>query len=199
MIFNIRGTHGSGKSTLARRVMDLYEFRAPKIVTGRSRPIGYDCESRTYRRLFVPGSYETPTGGCDTISEITTTYELVDAYATAGHVVLFEGILAQHSGGRLIALRDKHDVTVIALTTSLEICVESVLDRRAARGQFGDFNPRNVNREHKTVSGSVKKLRQLGVTVLEETRETAYEYLRQRLRTSREETSSEEDQQETLA
>jgi hypothetical protein len=181
-IYSVRGANGAGKSTLVRRVLELYPSQDEMRVESRKRPLGYRCSGGDMRPLFVPGSYETPTGGCDTISDVETAYALVKSYADLGLDVLFEGILAQHSSGRLLDLRASHRVEVIVLTTSEEDCVAAVRDRRAARGAtVEEFDPRNVIKEYKSVQSSSRALSSKGCSVSRLSREEAFEYLRDQL------------------
>lgn len=177
-IINIRGTHGSGKSTVVRRVLDLYENTSPVEIPSRSRPLGYRCSRAGMQNLYVPGHYETPTGGCDTISSIETIFGSVVTAAESGSSVLFEGIVAQHSAGRLIELHAKMPVVVIVLSTSRDECVESVRARRASRGDDREFDPKNVIKEYNSVVSSTKRLRRDGMSsaIMELSREDAFQY-----------------------
>lgn len=175
MIINVRGANGSGKSTLVKRVLDLYENEA-FYVTGRKRPMGYRCKSVRpgAERLLIPGAYETPTGGCDTISDAATIYDMVQQAADAGLDVLFEGIVAQHNTTRLLEIMKTHDVTVIQLATSMDDCVESVRQRRIARGDDSYFAGENVKKEWKSVKSSCDRIRNNGYQVLLLDREAAF-------------------------
>lgn len=181
LVINIRGSNGSGKSTLVRRVLEAHQAK-PVMQPGRARPIAYVCEAHDPRLAFI-GSYENPTGGADTITGgIERIFSLVQTYADAGVNVLFEGIVAQHSATRLLAVREKHDVEVVVLTTSLDDCVASVRERRAARGATTDeFDPKNVVKEYKSVLSSTRRLRGDGVKIHEMDRDEALRYVAGRL------------------
>jgi hypothetical protein len=95
----------------------------------------------------------------------------------SGVNVLFEGILAQHSTGRLVELIKSTtdvDYKIVVLSTSLEECIASVKKRRDDRGVVGDFDPRNVTREYKSVLSSTRRLEHDGVRVLRLDRESAF-------------------------
>lgn len=185
MIINVRGANGSGKSTVVRRVMEAFQVRDPIHTLGRSRPLGYVCGSvdSSSPRVFVPGSYETPTGGCDTISQIQVIYDLVKTYAdVAGINVLFEGILAQHSATRLREVASKHETFAVVLTTPLSTCVESVRARRLERGDDRPFDPKNVEKEYKSVLSSTRALRAAGgLTIVEASRDEALAFCIEKL------------------
>ncbi len=177
MIIHIRGANGSGKSTCVRRVLELYESE-PHFVEGRKRPLFYSCTSDSLIPVKIMGAYDIPSGGCDNIPQVATVFDTVEMLADAGHNVVFEGILAQHSAGRLLDLHMKHPVTVIVITTSLEDCIASVLERRHARGQMDPFDPRNVQKEFRSVISSTKRLRNDGLPVSEMSREEAFAFCR---------------------
>lgn len=168
-ILQIRGTHGSGKSTLVRSVMDEHFSMTPIYVEGRKRPLKYHGSHRFWvgpPSLVVPGSYENATGGCDTISEIAVIFDVVKEAARTGCNVLFEGILAQHSAGRVVELRDLgHELVVVVLDTSLEECIASVRQRRAERGDERPFSTDNVEKEWKGVQSAARTLKGRGVDV----------------------------------
>lgn len=177
MIINVRGANGSGKSTVVRRVLQSFQSTI-QLVPGRARPFAYQCVGGPY----ILGTYENPTGGCDTIPSIEVIFEAVKLSADAGRDVLYEGILAQHSATRLLELNRVHPVTVVVLTTPLEDCVQAVRDRRAARGEEKELDPKNVVREFQSVISSTKRLKSSGVEIVHLDREAAYEFCLRSLR-----------------
>lgn len=183
MIVNIRGTHGSGKSTLVRRVKELYgEGAVANMLSGRKQPYGYTCVSPELRPLYIAGHYVGACGGCDSISSIESIFGSVQIAAESGLSVLFEGIVAQHSAGRLLELNKVHPVTVIVLSTPLEECIRSVNLRRIERGQFEEVDPKNLTKEFKSVLSSTKRLRSEGMVIQEMDREQAFEFVSASLR-----------------
>jgi len=182
MILNIRGTSGSGKSTLARRIMSYYDCRQPFFFPDRKQPIGYLLSKigSPDPELFVVGHYETACGGCDTIAEkqFDTVYSLVRARARMGQHVLYEGLLLTAEANRLIALhRDEPGkVVVIQLTTPLELCRESVIARRAAKGSEKPLGPnfrKNLESKHKAGLATLRRFQAAGVTCFECDRDQA--------------------------
>lgn len=162
MIINIRGTHGSGKTTIARKVMAQFPKPKPIYVEGRTAPIGYHCGER----LFVAGSYENVSGGCDTIPKVDVIYKIIRRYAKRGFDVLFEGILAQHSTPSILKLHDRgYDVAVVAIDIPVEKAIRGVLARRKARGDTRPFNPANVVKEDRYTILAALRLRDEGVQV----------------------------------
>jgi hypothetical protein len=164
MIVNIRGTSGCGKSHLVRRVMDSYEHREQHFIEGRMRPIGYECFDHPRRNarapLWVIGHYETPCGGCDTISKGTLdyVYETVRHKHEQGFHLMYEGLVVTSDTRRCGALHtDGLPVLVVAIDESIETCVASVEARRRERGDDRPLNPRNtISKYWATVSGMTR-------------------------------------------
>lgn len=180
-IINVRGANGSGKSTCVRRILELHTLREPIMVEGRGRPLGYTCHRDEKPKLLIPGSYENPTGGCDTISSADLIYSMVIESARGGADVLFEGIVAQHNTTKLLEIHREIPVLVIRLATTEDECVEAVKQRRAARGDDREFDPKNVRKEYRSVMSSERRLLNNGVAVKVLDREAAFEYLRSEL------------------
>jgi thymidylate kinase len=181
MIINIRGTSGSGKSTLVRKVMELYKEKAAIHVDGRKQPIAYSLQSpETERDLFVPGHYETACGGCDTINGLDKIYDLVTENAVLGNV-LFEGLIVCSDFRRMVELREEfgaQNVLVIGLDTPVDVCLASVQERRAARGNDKPLNPKNTESKFKTNRRVLERFEEAGVPVVWLSREEAFERIK---------------------
>lgn len=177
MIINIRGTSGSGKSTLVRRVMELYnsktEWRDESMLPERKRPLGYVLtRNDDGRPLFVPGHYETACGGCDTIAEsqFENVYMLVRQFATAGHDVLYEGLLLSAESARAIKLHQDGlgPIMVVALSTPLEVCLDGIRARREAKSglpaeAFADSVLKNATSKQKGTVSCMRKMEEAGI------------------------------------
>ena len=162
MIINIRGTSGSGKTTLVNRILDCYTNRQPIHIQKRKRPIAYTMDHpHGGRSLAVIGHYETACGGCDTITDVSDAFAWVELMHMEGHDVLFEGLLIAADVNRTVALHDRgHDVHVLALSTPLEKCLESVNKRRWAKNpEKPPVNPKNTASKFRGVECSIKRLR----------------------------------------
>ena len=172
MIINIRGTSGSGKSTIVRQIMELYDTKDSLRVSGRKRPIAYRLTKEGHRPLVVLGHYETACGGCDTISQQPTIFQLVRTWAGVADV-LFEGLLISAEVNNTAALyQDGLELRVYALTTDVEQCLDSVNMRRRARmgDKFTPVKEKATRAKFKGVQSSLKRLRDHRVTVREGTR-----------------------------
>lgn len=180
MILNIRGTSGTGKSMLARQLMALYEpnpLRYRRL--GRKQPIGYryTAKDRTlHRDLAVVGHYETDCGGADTIPDYDDLMGLVKQGSTAGMDVLFEGLLISGDVKRTAelhrwALLNCDVLHVVAIQLDLQLCVDSVNQRRREKAERlgrepkGDVNPRNTIAKHRGLTLACQRLEAEGVMV----------------------------------
>lgn len=187
MIINIRGTSGSGKSTLIRSIMEHYEEKEPHFIKGRKRPLYYLLTSPSSRkRLAVIGHYESPCGGCDTITSQDDIFQLVRDHHAAGHDVIFEGLLIGAEFNRTKALCDAHPghVHIINLTTPLEDCVAGVQARRTARGDERPLNPKNTESKFKQVKRLKQRFEEAGIKVREGDRDEALALVEQILEIS---------------
>jgi hypothetical protein len=198
-IINIRGTSGSGKSTLVRRVIELYVNHPGYDVNmgrechhadGRKQPIGYTYRCEGLPDLLLVGHYETACGGCDTITSMETIYQIVremntDTAPPNGRLTIFEGLLISAE------IRRAHELsqfgqefgskfTVLALTTPVDLCVESVNMRRHAKNpEKPGVNPKNTISKFKGVQSSVRALREKGVDCREVSRDEALEQVKE--------------------
>lgn len=187
MIINIRGTGGSGKSTVVRRIMELYSVKEPVFIAGRRQPIRYFLHNRApvlhadgtrpIPHLVVPGHYETPTGGCDTISTVDDVFEILDAAVKAQFDVIYEGIISQDSTSRIIEFANKigrENFAAILLNTPVEECLKGIQARRDERGDTRPLNPKNTINRAKSAKAGASRLKDAGITVYTLDREAAF-------------------------
>ncbi len=185
MIINLRGTSGSGKSTIIRKVMELYDYRFPFRKTGEKRrqPLGYylSMASVDHRRLMIPGHYATACGGCDTISGYDRTFEMIKQAHGLGMHVLFEGLLLSGDVKRIMGIRQyTSDLRVIALDTSLEVCLASVNERRRVKKpDADDVNPKTTTSKYKGVQSAMRKFQAAGMDVHWADRDYAFGLIRE--------------------
>lgn len=183
-VINIRGTSGSGKSTLIRRLVELYPEKTPVHVEGRKQPLFYELRGEGLAPLSLLGHYETPCGGCDTIPSMDRIYDLARERLVAGDSVLYEGLLISAEVNRAVALHtDGYDLTVVHLQTPLELCVDSVNQRRWAKTpDKPGVNPKNTQAKFKQTIATCKKLAAQGITVIEADRDSAFEAIKELLK-----------------
>ena len=142
-IVNIRGCNGSGKTTIVRRFLD--RLPAQPLGGKPDRPAGYTVDASAWGisvPVFVVGSYENTCGGTDGINTQEEIAERVVKARALGHV-LVEGLLMSKSsaGGHVAPILKEYDAIFAFLDTPWEVCLERVLQRRAAAGNEKAFNP----------------------------------------------------------
>ena len=162
---------------MVRRVMERYPGKAANLEPGRRQPVSYTLtHSHLGKTLLVPGHYETPCGGCDTIKTTDRVYELVRDGVAQGRDVLYEGIMVQDDVRRLLELHQEYPVSVIELGTPLDVCLGSIQTRRNIRGDTRPLNPKNTTARARSVRNNCERLRSAGVRVPTLLREEAYLY-----------------------
>lgn len=164
--------------------MKQYDVKGNVHEDGRRRPIGYILSKTGHRDLAVIGHYETPCGGCDTIPKMEHIFELVRQSHAAGMDVVFEGLLISADSKRTLLLyEDELPLTVVALTTPIEICLAGINDRRIKRmgDKYTPVNPKNTEAKYKGVKSSMTKLQDAGVDARWCSREEAAETVRRLL------------------
>lgn len=172
MIINLRGTSGAGKSHIVREVMSHFAVKMPEYIDGRKRPLlyrlypGESVEVETPRAVVL-GHYETPCGGCDTISvpkSLDFIYDLVRREDSAGFHVLYEGLIVESDVRRLAECHHEgRKVLVLALNTPVEVCLESVKQRRGERGDARELDPTNTVNRMPQIQKRMRRLREQGV------------------------------------
>lgn len=170
MIISLRGTSGSGKSTLVRKITALYaNGGTPFFVDGRRKAYYtiWTREGGLGAPLMVPGHYDIPNGGVDTLNTLDEAYGLAEQFSKQGHDVLMEGKCMSDGPPHAMGLHRKgYDIRVVHICESLNKCVASVRKRghNIAEG--------SIQKTHDKVLRDVQSFRTLGMThVRQEQRE----------------------------
>ena len=140
MSIQIAGTSGSGKTYVVRQLMEQSSRVDAYFVIGRQFPMGYYVNFPSIERsIYLLGSYENPTGGCDTIKSVKDIYSTVEHQNSQGVHVVFEGLFAmnQTRGPALASRLPSGAITVLLLTTPIATCFSSIDERRAEKGLEG--------------------------------------------------------------
>jgi hypothetical protein len=184
MIVQIAGTSGAGKSHLVRQFMCLGEVH-PVLSPKQNRVIGYNVDVPEFPTVHIAGSYETPTGGCDTIQGPAAAYNYVMERHEEGVPVLFEGLYVMHqTRGPSLAKSLGRDFVVILLTTPLATCLASINLRRAERGSER-LPPRNeTEQNYIRARNYTARMRDAGARVHRVPREKALDTLLTALRSA---------------
>lgn len=185
MIINIRGTSGSGKTTAVKQLMALFPQKLNIKIEGRKQPIGYLLKHPERQRdLYVLGHYETACGGCDTINGMDLIYDYVRQGVAQNADVIFEGLLISAEVNRTVQLHKDYpeQLLVLALDTPLEVCIESINQRRWAKDPTKPpVNPKNTESKFKGVKTCMRRFEEAGVNAVWVDRDAAFNRMRQEL------------------
>jgi hypothetical protein len=157
MIVKIGGCNGSGKTTLMRSLMDTWAFTRVtntavglKAVEYHAKVSSTESLGRAFNKVVVLGNYATVCGGMDTISDKAVRLAMVAQYTRQRRtLVLYEGLITGKTYGAMGALSDaKGGVPwlYVFMDTPFEVCVQRVLQRRAAKGNLAPFDPERTMR-----------------------------------------------------
>ena len=154
-ILDIRGTHGSGKSYIPHQIIKAAREK-PETVPLTLRK-GQDPNSEkegvliVSLRLAIVGLYDRTCGGCDGIKTADEVCRRTRQFASIFKNVMLEGILVAHTFKRYAALAEElkeRNYKFCFLDTPLDVCIKRVVDRRAAKGKTGYFDPKNVEKDY---------------------------------------------------
>jgi len=179
VIITVAGTSGAGKSYLMRSFLAWARKNGTEEVQhvdGREAPIGYlfDLKKKLKHNVFIPGHYEAPTGGCDTIHDVEQVFELVKNMSAQGVHVLYEGLFVMNMtrGPRLVQELDV-PFYVLQLTTPLAACIASIDERRAERGEGKLQTKTNTVGNYGRATNYCAKMRDAGARVVKVDRQAA--------------------------
>lgn len=163
MIVSIRGTHGSGKSTIARKIIERYPgvtFTLP----GKKKILMYELNLPNGMRLAVIGDYTNACGGCDGIQPYSDILPRILKAKECNDHVLFEGALVSSSYGTIGRALEQFpgEVVYAFMDTPLDVCLERISLRRAAKGNLEPVNPEATTAKFKSVEGSKRQIDAVG-------------------------------------
>ena len=157
MIVSLRGCSGAGKSTVATTIMAQYPTET--IYTEQGKIEGYKVDIGKQFPLYIAGKYDTPCGGCDSIKTLQEVVDRVKKYYNAGGNVLFESLLASGGYGTVGKLSEEiPDYIFATLDTPLDVCLERVKQRRAAKGNFEPLDPTNTKSKFDSTRNVMKRM-----------------------------------------
>lgn len=158
MIVTLRGASGAGKSTVVYSLMKAYP---PVILNGDDGKIeAYRLHIPQLKKpLVILGRYTSPAGGCDTINKQAEICRRMIKYHEEGYHVLAEGLLMSGGYGQVGAVSEQiPEYTFATLDTPLEVCLERVKQRRAAKGNFEPLNPTNTKSKFDSTRNVMKRM-----------------------------------------
>lgn len=150
-VIKLGGCNGSGKSTVARAVLDLTAEGEPQYYTLESgKKAKFYNGSWMDKPVFVLGKYDNACGGMDTISDKHDRFGMVKHFAESygrDGLVFFEGLITGKTYGAMGQLSEEHVALkkpimwlYTFMDTPFDVCVERVLQRRAARREAEQYD-----------------------------------------------------------
>lgn len=180
----LTGTSGAGKSHTVRSFLEWVRASGgnqieKEHVVGRTAPVGYNITLKGFKRpVHLMGSYEAPTGGCDTIKDVVKVFDLIQARYDASEHVIFEGLFVMNMvRGPILAEELYHDLVILQLTTPLAACFSAIDARRAEKGARKLYTKDNTINNFTRAENYCKKMRGAGAKVIQVKREDALELL----------------------
>jgi hypothetical protein len=170
----IRGTSGSGKTWIAEQVIaacgGIKESLQIKLGDPRKPESKWKTGAYIWRDppVTVLGRYDATCGGCDTLSwkgAADVVEKFVIDQAMNGQKVLLEGLMVSSYGQE--RLKRIPGLTVIYLTTPLDLCIEGVNQRRQARGAVKPLDETNTRAKHHTLLVTNRSNKREGIKVEE--------------------------------
>lgn len=170
VIINVRGTSGSGKTSAARRFLDFPNTTLTRRVTSPSgrtsdKVAGYGITvPHLHFPLYLVGAYTNVCGGLDSMGTQQEHADLITKAYRAGGNVLCEGLLLSSvsSGATvpkaMIELAGKDRVIFAFLDTPLDVCLDRVRQRRAARGETKEFDETNTRKKYEDTQAARQRL-----------------------------------------
>lgn len=178
-IIQLAGTSGSGKSHCMRSAIDWLKsnLNGPVLVEEREKLLGYlyHQTGQLDKDVFVVGRYDSPTGGCDTIKEISQVYSLIEQQWESRRHVLYEGLFVMNmTRGPQLAAKVGKELNILQLTTPLSVCIKSIDLRRAERDKPALGNLKNTEGNYKRAVNYCGIMRDAGAKVYKVTRSQAF-------------------------
>ena len=177
-IVSLRGTSGSGKSTVAFTLLKNNPYE--EIIGSDNKIKGYKIDASALGIKYpitLIGPYKTICGGTDAIPTQQEAADRAVHYYQSGHV-LMEGLLASAAGpaGAVTkTIQETGEAVFAIMDTPVELCLERVQARRAARGDERPFNPKNTKDKWTQTMSTAKALHALGYDVRAIDHTNAYE------------------------
>jgi len=161
--------------------MGLGEVENMRTTDGKIAGVRLEVPRWSHAVFFI-GKYDSVCGGMDTVPTQADCSTLIHRAYDHGHVVC-EGLLASGVGPKAtlpaacIAAAGPN-AWFLCLDTPLEVCIERVKQRRAARGDDRPFNPANTQAKWEQTRRAYELLEEGGANVRWLPYETAYEKVR---------------------
>lgn len=177
-VIMVRGTSGSGKTTAVRKVMDDSRLTNEIEISAvhphypkRRLILATRFKHRDGHFVYFHGKYTTACGGVDSLSYKGAADDVCNRVMhqyRGGDCAVLEGLTMSTWGQQRIVDMSKEvdgNLYIFVLTTTLEDCLQCVVQRRLAKGNTSPLNPKNTTSKHRNIVTGSKKLLAAGVNV----------------------------------
>lgn len=166
MIITLRATSGGGKSTIVFTLLD--KFPHEEIKNEKGKVVGYKVEAGLNKPIYIVGPYRTKCGGTDALPKQQLIADMAIQYHNLGGHVIMEGLLLSGGGPKAevtVRVTETGDYCHAFLDTPLEVCLDRVRARRAAKGNDKPLNTANTEMKFDQCVSTFKTLRAEGYKV----------------------------------
>ena len=174
-IIQIVGTNSAGKTTAMRSVLAMGQD-AREITGEKGKTVGHDL-TLAGKRVRILGPYTESKALCVGMDKLGGTAEWQYRFIKENHAetefLLYEGMRLHNFRRTAELINAGIPVHLVVLTTPIDVVLDSLTQRRAAKGQPPLQNVKHVLLNDKRAKSFARNLYQLGATVHQVDRETA--------------------------
>jgi hypothetical protein len=174
-IIQIVGTNSAGKTTAMRSVLAMGQD-AREITGEKGKTVGHDL-TLAGKRVRILGPYTQGNALCVGMDKLGGTAEWQYQFIKENHAetefLLYEGMRLHNFRRTAELINAGIPVHLVVLTTPIDVVLDSLTQRRAAKGQPPLQNVKHVLLNDKRAKSFARNLYQLGATVHQVDRETA--------------------------
>jgi len=175
MIIQIVGTNSAGKTTAMRSVLTMGQDLIDHL-DERGKVYGHTL-TLAGKRVRVLGPYTQGNALCVGMDKLGGTaewqYQFIKENHAEAEFLLYEGMRLNNFRRTAELLNAGIPIYLVVLTTPIDVVLDSLTQRRAAKGQPPLQNVKHVLLNDKRAKSFARNLYQLGATVHQVDRETA--------------------------
>jgi hypothetical protein len=174
-IIQIVGTNSAGKTTAMRSVLATGQD-AREITGEKGKPVGHDL-TLAGKRVRVLGPYTEGKALCVGMDKLGNTAEWQYQFIRENHAeaefLLYEGMRLHNFRRTAELINAGIPIHLVVLTTPIDVVLDSLTQRRAAKGQPPLQNVKHVLLNAKRAESFARKLHQLGAALHQVDRDSA--------------------------
>jgi hypothetical protein len=174
-IIQIVGTNSAGKTTAMRSVLGMGQDT--REITGeKGKTVGHDL-TLAGKRVRILGPYTESKALCVGMDKLGGTAEWQYQFIRENHAetefLLYEGMRLHNFRRTAELINADISVHLVVLTTPINVVLDSLTQRRAAKGQPPLADTKHILLNDRRAKSFVRNLSQLGATVHQVDRESA--------------------------